>query len=433
MQLDCTPWIPKRLALRHAQIHALVAKEAPSTHNPNDGNYDTGFSFAGWGACDSRVLIEIARRYDATGTRPRVIDYGAGMGFMARKIVVAGGELIAVERSRSLATSLQQNLRWASPFLEFGETLKSVSRIIVGDVLTEWPFIQKVLAGRHALNVSGAVTAAIPAAVSDESTASAAAAASATPSTLPITTIDSKQEPTVSDGGVDVVWAGNFIHMLGPVQVERFAKIIHDSLSLNGIAYVTAHTASSSSANESFPVEDASPSSQQRFFANKDAGMPFPGFMCMGQTTRSLHLDPSIRKEQIDGRCTLTTFPVPVESQQLQPGSLLRNPHVTEHLKNVSLGDFDMNYLERAVLSRVMTSDELSSIRGDMVTVQCDRIVHFFDIDVLNRVFTQAGLHVREAFYTDECQRRVYRHLERNDFGSKHYSVHFELERTRKE
>ncbi len=141
-----TPWVSSSHSGKIQKLTELIHTEKPTPiQNHATEKRFFGLSFSELDSIHLSCLTDIHRRYESSGARVSALDIGAGHGFMTWKLVVAGANVVAIEHQMPTALELRSNLLKSKEFLnhEAGETLKSVSRILVEDFLRLSPEVHR--------------------------------------------------------------------------------------------------------------------------------------------------------------------------------------------------------------------------------------------------------------------------------------------------
>ena len=186
--------------------------------NETDKNLDFGLSFAGVNPAQLECLREIGRRYEQNETRPKCGDFGAGHGYMTWKMIVAGGDVFAVEPQDPTKADLIENVKKAVPFLKENEKIEKISRC-------------------NGSSASGNV--------------------------LSFDTCPAYREQY---SGYDITWSGNLIHLFRPSEAMAYVKNLFKITKNGGYAFATVHTACSSKDLLSY------------FLERKNDGIESPGY-----------------------------------------------------------------------------------------------------------------------------------------------------------
>lgn len=215
--LGTNSWLPARLTNeQEANIRKIIRAEESAfiIPNPENKNYRFGRSFT-IDIPQVMCLQEICKRYELDNNiRPKVADFGAGFGLMTWKIILAGGDVFAVEPQDPTRDILMKNAKQAVPFLNRGETLKNVSRCSKVSVL------------------------------------------------------DFDKCPAYKEKAdhYDITWSGNLLHLFTPSEATAYVKNLYNITKPGGYAFATVHGPCISKSMLSF------------FLERKKANTPFPGY-----------------------------------------------------------------------------------------------------------------------------------------------------------
>ena len=95
-----------------------------------------GYSFSKINPLQQICLEKIAKEYERTGKRPKVLDAGAGHGLMTWKMIGAGGHVTAIEKYRPAAEEMQKTIVNAKPCLAENEKWKDIFSPVHADLVS---------------------------------------------------------------------------------------------------------------------------------------------------------------------------------------------------------------------------------------------------------------------------------------------------------
>jgi SAM-dependent methyltransferase len=200
-----------------------------------------GFSFPGISKFDAEILTYIRERFDQLNEgvmdgkykRPRVLDGGAGYGFLSWKLIASGANLVAIELQQNAAKKMQQAGIHAKPFLGSGEQLKDVFRPIRGDVSQSrilFPDVSHTAAPKF-----------------------------------------------------DVVVLRNVLHVMTPSQIKATLRGVSQVLAPGGRVFISANALSTFKQEVSLGSEERNAADRARlvaaFYQNKRESKEFPGYL----------------------------------------------------------------------------------------------------------------------------------------------------------
>lgn len=335
----------------------------------NPSSIDYGYSWSASDELRQSVLREVNRRAHMLGRRPRVLDLGAGRGLMAWKLILAGANYTGLESQKRSVEDLVRRLDQAKEFLKPGETLKTVSKVITGD-LSRWV---DLISKNPAL----------------------------------------KPEP------FDIIFMGDFLHFLTPEQINQAMPILASLLAPGGELFIIADSPSLFS--RGIPSWPKSGRIVEVFFQNRANGYEFPGSLIMNILNPgelnfveesgdiiSLHYGDRTFQEGCHSSHPL------VQAQPTLPGE-------------TRLGHIGVP--EPATLMASCCSQSPAKKIGNGRVVMSfvsatKRAFHVFDSAILTQVMQNAGLTVVDAYYTtDEGHRAEPSPSSQADFKTQVYKA----------
>lgn len=255
---DIQEWTPPRLNHKAPNILEFVMSERPTViqKNQEDTNNDYGFSFPGVTPIHKLCLTEICQRYTANGVRPRVLDLGAGHGFMTWKMLVAGGYVIALEKQRPTLEALKTRVKeQVIPFLAPEEKFAQITAACLGNVLD----FDNCLAYKQKR--------------------------------------------------YDVTWSGNIIHQLKRGDAVDYVQNLFKITNSSGYAFATVNAPSGNGNNRMI----------ERFLEEQEAGNQFPGSLVINKLNYRTenHLTGQKTGRNVNGRFVDFVGPFPVAPENM--------------------------------------------------------------------------------------------------------------------
>jgi len=383
---DLKLWLPSHLTKDdHTAIANIIetAQDEPIVASKEYQNRDFGFSYSGITSTALSSLKEIHDRAEKSASRIAAVDIGAGHGNMTWKMILAGANVDAIELQKPLAEALSKKTLIVKPY---------VKPLKIRDLVTvhHSDFFDAVSQGQLTNKYTNKYTE-----------------------------------------KYDVAWAGNFIHMLTPKEVDRFARQLFVMMKNGGKVFITAHTYSPGYQGD---ADLAGQSQVDLFYANKAKGLRFPGFMIrssvsvtdqfffftvpmivnISEKINGLSIDPSIG----DSDSVISEFRPGAKIGETK-GTLIQRRNNIGELKGDWKTFADRKYIDMSWAAHV--NFDIRTVATSM-----KKVVHYFDADVLEKVFKEAGFTIHAVYYENNLGERVEPVLQKEDFMKTHYSVSLE-------
>lgn len=188
---DLVKWVPKQFHPKMEEISEIIKKDPcpPIINSPEVKQVDFGSSFPGINFAQQWALETVCQIAEEKGHRPKVLDVGAGHGFMSRNLVMAGGNVVALEAQKPTAEAAQRTLMQAKICLNTGEKIAEVCKVRLGNALNPKSYV---------------------------------------------------------DGPFELTWGGNLLHFFDPEDAKSFASNLFSITTEGGYAVYTVNTPSKS-------------------------------------------------------------------------------------------------------------------------------------------------------------------------------------------
>ena len=334
-------WTPSRLTEEQKNdIKREIEKENHLYIQKNelDKDLDFGISFAGINPAQLECLREISKMYEQNETRPKCADFGAGHGYMTWKMIVAGGDVFAVEPQDPTRAVLIENVKKAIPFLKKEEKIEKISRC-------------------NGSSKSGNVLS-----------------------------FDTCPAYRANYSGYDVTWSGNLIHLFRRSEAIAYVENLFKITNKGGYAFATVHTACSNIELLSY------------FLERKKSGIESPGYFMTNNINywrQYMRPDPQRHGILISDRSSLTRLEViPVDAD-------LENSPLSPTMRNIGFygGGGKKERYDVDNNSKYPYDDGLE--RFYTYKFDSHNIKYFFDTDSLKSLFEKAGFITEDVFFMD--------------------------------
>lgn len=253
-------WLPNRLQSKETEIRILIKAEKPASiiQTVKNENIKLGRSFVIDDA-QRLCLKTISDLYDgANERRPIVADIAAGHGYMTWKMIVAGGNVTAVEPQDPTREELIKNAKKSLPFLSPNEKLKDISRNSKASALDfENAYVYKDKRNYY-----------------------------------------------------DIIWTGNFLHLLTPKEAMSYVTKLYEVTKRGGYTFATAYG----------PL--ISKEVLSSFLQRKEKREEYPGYMITNirETGYQIRTNPQNKMQEIIlMNYNLSYFPINTTSQEYSP------------------------------------------------------------------------------------------------------------------
>lgn len=138
-------WIPDHILESLDLTHKLILRQEDKIDSlkggfkcqvaSDDSEHSYGSNSADLDKIRESALIAIRDDFKRTGVRPRVLEIGPGHGFFSENIIVAGGNLTAVELQEAALAIASKNVSTnVSEYLREGEEVSSLFTGVKGDI-----------------------------------------------------------------------------------------------------------------------------------------------------------------------------------------------------------------------------------------------------------------------------------------------------------
>lgn len=329
-------WLPKRLQNQKDAIEKLIDSEKPKLITPTvrNENISYGRNFIIDDA-QRLCLHTISNLYEINEKRPITADIAAGHGYMTWKMLLAGADVTAVEPQDPARSDLVENAKKTIPFLRADENLKTVCRSSKASALDfENAYIYKNKENHY-----------------------------------------------------DVIWTGNFIHLLTPKEATSYVSNLYHVTKQGGYVFATAYG----------PI--LSKEMASCFLQKKENGEEYPGYIIanVSETGYLIRTNPINKSTQVmKTNNDITYSPLSVSLQDHSP--IERVPD----FYNEKISKVQTQKQQGGVLRPY--GEEYKDANGAICQRAASiyhRAYHAFDTDTFRWLFEKAGFSIEDVFYMD--------------------------------